>query len=76
MKYVGIKKLHTNSIMNYGFMHWLSDKMIRRVTITLDETLVSKIRALQAKKISETKKSVSFSKIIEEVLKQGLKAYR
>jgi len=50
--------------------------MIRRVTITLDETLVSKIRALQAKKISETKKSVSFSKIIEEVLKQGLKAYR
>ena len=76
MKYVGIKKLHTNSIMNYGFMHWLSDKMIRRVTITLDDTLVSKIRALQAKKISETKKSVSFSNVIEEVLKQGLKAYR
>jgi len=62
--------------MNYGLMHWLSDKMIRRVTITLDDTLVSKIRALQAKKISETKKSVSFSNVIEEVLKQGLKAYR
>ncbi len=50
--------------------------MLRRVTITLDDTLVSNIRALQAKKISETKKSVSFSNVIEEVLRQGLKAYR
>ena len=49
--------------------------MNRRVTITLDNTLESKIRAIQAKKISETTKSVSFSDVIEEVLREGLKAY-
>jgi len=43
-----------------------------RVTITLDNTLVSKIRDIQAKKISETKKSVSFSSVINDLLKQGL----
>ena len=47
--------------------------MKHRVTITLDHTLESKIRAMQAKKISETKKSVSFSRVINDVLKQGLK---
>ncbi len=46
--------------------------MNRRVTITLDNTLESKIRAIQAKKILETKKSVSFSSVINDFLKQGL----
>jgi len=50
--------------------------MKHRVTITLDHTLESKIRAMQAKKISETKKSVSFSRVINDVLKQGLKEFR
>ncbi len=47
--------------------------MIRRVTITLDPRLESKIRNLQAKKITETNKAISFSYIINEILKQGLK---
>jgi len=47
--------------------------MLRRVTITLDPYLVSTIRNLQAKKITETNKAVSFSNIINEILKQGLK---
>jgi len=47
--------------------------MIRRVTITLDPRLESKIRNLQAKKITETNKAISFSHIINEILKQGLK---
>ncbi len=47
--------------------------MLRRVTITLDLRLESKIRNLQAKKISESNKAISFSKIINEILKQGLK---
>ncbi len=47
--------------------------MLRRVTIVLDAYLESTIRNLQAKKISETNKSVSFSNIINEVLKRGLK---
>jgi len=47
--------------------------MVRRVTITLDPSVESKIRSLQAKKITETNKGISFSNIINEVLKQGLK---
>jgi len=50
--------------------------MMRRVTITLDDKLESKIREIQAKKISESKKSISFSNVVEEILKQGLKANR
>jgi len=37
--------------------------------------LESKIRDIQLKKISETKKSVSFSSVIKDVLKQGLKEF-
>jgi len=47
--------------------------MHHRVTVTLDPYLVSIIRNLQAKKITETNKAISFSNIINEVLKQGLK---
>ena len=47
--------------------------MLRRVTITLDPSLESKIRSVQAKKITETNKAISFSNIINEILKQGLK---
>jgi len=49
--------------------------MIRRVTITLDQSLESKIRNLQARKISESNKAISFSNIINEVLRQGLKEF-
>ena len=47
--------------------------MLRRITITLDQSLLSEIRSMQARKITETNKAISFSKIINEVLKQGLK---
>jgi len=47
--------------------------MLRRVTITLDPHIESTIRSLQAKKITETNKSISFSNIINEILKKGLK---
>jgi len=47
--------------------------MPQRVTIMLDPYIVSIIRNLQAKKITETNKAISFSNIINEVLKQGLK---
>jgi len=49
--------------------------MIHRVTITLDLTLESKIRAIQAKKILETNRVVSFSSVINNVLKRGLKEF-
>jgi hypothetical protein len=49
--------------------------MIRRVTITLDPSLESKIRNLQARKITESNKAISFSNIINEILKQGLREF-
>jgi len=49
--------------------------MIRRITITLDPYLESRIRNLQAKKMSESNKAISFSNIIDEILKQGLKDF-
>ena len=39
------------------------------------EKLESKIRAIQAKKISESKKSVSFSTVINEIIKNGIKNF-
>jgi hypothetical protein len=49
--------------------------MIRRVTISIDPSLESKIRKLQARKTSESNKAISFSNIVNEVLKKGLKAF-
>ena len=49
--------------------------MIRRVTITLETHLESIIRDIQAKKITESKKSISFSNVINEVLKKGLEEF-
>lgn len=50
--------------------------MIRRVTITLDPSLESIIRNIQAKKISESNKAISFSNVINEVLKEGLNSFK
>ena len=47
--------------------------MAERITIMLDEDLVKRIREKQAKMIKESTKSVSFSKVINDVLQQGLK---
>ena len=47
--------------------------MAERITIMLNGDIVKKIRKLQAKKITETSSSVSFSRIVNEVLEKGLK---
>ena len=47
--------------------------MYERVTVTMDVKNISKIRILQAKKIKETKKSCSFSKMLNLVVTDGLK---
>jgi len=49
--------------------------MIRRITITLDPHLESRIRDIQARKITESKKSISFSNVINQILKEGLKEF-
>ncbi len=47
--------------------------MVERITIMLNSDIAKKLRKLQAKKLTETSSSVSFSRIVNEVLEKGLK---
>ena len=47
--------------------------MGKRVTIVLDDDLVKKLREKQAKLIKESTKSVSFSSVVNETLRKGIK---
>ena len=47
--------------------------MAKRVTIVLDDDLAKKLREKQAKQIKESTKSVSFSKVLNEYVRKGLK---
>ncbi len=46
--------------------------MSERITIILDDGNIKKLRAIQAKKIKESTKSVSFSRVINDVLRKKL----
>ena len=48
-------------------------KMIRRVTIMLDDDLLKKLRNKQAKLIKKSLKSISFSRVINDSLNDSLK---
>jgi len=47
--------------------------MAKRITTMLDDDLVKKLHEIQAKQIKQSTKSVSFSRILNEVLHKGLK---
>ena len=47
--------------------------MIKRITITLDENIIAKIRSIQAEKILKANRSISFSQVVEQILREGLK---
>jgi len=47
--------------------------MSHRITIILDDEIVKKARNKQAKALLKSKKSVSFSKIVNQCLKECLK---
>lgn len=47
--------------------------MSKRITIMIDSGLDKKLRLLQAEKITKTQSSYSFSKILNETLKEALK---
>ena len=47
--------------------------MAKRVTIMINDDLDKKLRMLQAKKIQTTNKSISYSHVLNETLKIGLK---
>ena len=50
-----------------------SGSMVRRVLILLDDELDKKLRRVQAKLIHKRKKSVSFSKVLNNAVRDGLK---
>jgi metal-responsive CopG/Arc/MetJ family transcriptional regulator len=47
--------------------------MGKRITILLDDDLLKKLHEIQAKKIKQSTKSVSFSRVVNEALRKGLK---
>jgi predicted transcriptional regulator len=47
--------------------------MAKRVTIMLDDDLVKKLHEIQAKQIKISTKSVSFSHVVNELLRKSLK---
>ena len=47
--------------------------MARRVTIMIDDDLDKKLRSIQAKAIQSTISSVSYSKVVNEILRKQLK---
>ena len=47
--------------------------MTKRVTVMIEDDVAKKLRELQSKKLRTSNKSVSFSSVINEVLKKELK---
>ncbi|MFQ5440151.1 MAG: hypothetical protein ACE5DL_01670 [Nitrosopumilaceae archaeon] len=47
--------------------------MSKRITVMLDEDIIKKLHDIQAKQIRETSKSVSFSKVLNEAVRENLK---
>jgi len=47
--------------------------MGERITIVLDDNIIKKLREKQAKLIKESTKSVSFSSVVNETLRKGIK---
>lgn len=47
--------------------------MSKRVTIMLDEDLDKKIRMRQAKQIEKSPQSISFSRVLNDVLRESFK---
>lgn len=47
--------------------------MAKRVTIMIDETIDKKLRLIQAKEITNTSTSVSYSKVLNDAIRKQLK---
>ena len=45
-----------------------------KITITIDDNLLKKLRVYRAKKVKENLNGISFSQVIEDLTKTGLKA--
>jgi len=49
--------------------------MSKRITVILDDDLLKKLHEIQAKKIKQSIKSVSFSRVLNQVVRKGLKYF-
>jgi len=47
--------------------------MPKRITVVFDDELVKKLRNIQSMKIIKSKKSVSFSSVVNEELRKAIK---
>lgn len=47
--------------------------MVKRITVVLQDDIVMKLREKQSKLIKKSMKSVSFSSVVNEYLRQSLK---
>jgi hypothetical protein len=47
--------------------------MAKRISVLLDDDLYKKTRMIQAKTIQRTNESISYSKIINDLLRQSLR---
>jgi hypothetical protein len=47
--------------------------MAKRITIMLEDDLVKKLHEIQAKQIKQSVKSVSFSRVLNEMLRKNIK---
>lgn len=47
----------------------------KRVTIVIDEDLDRKLRIIQSKQIQQTSSSVSFSSVLNEKIRKGLRNF-
>ena len=59
-----------DTLNNLAYLH---SSVPKRVTIVIDDDLDKKLRHLQAKQILQKQTSVSYSKIINEIARKGLK---
>ena len=47
--------------------------MNRRITITINDDIESSLRKFQADELTRTNRPVSFSRILNQILKEGIK---
>jgi len=47
--------------------------MGKRISVMFDDDIIKKLREKQAKLIKKSKKSVSFSSVVNEALRKGIK---
>jgi len=67
---------YKNKITKYGITFiglWLTYIMTKRATIMMDDDVDRKLRQIQAKIIQKENKSISYSYVVNSILKNSIK---